>query len=352
MHSMLMDVFISPSPIVDDLNAAVGSTPLVRLHRLFPTTEVLAKVESMNPGWSAKDRPAVSMLDDALDRGVLAPGGTVIESSSGNLGISLARACTLRDVNFVCVVDARANRSTVAAIRALGARIEVVDRPDPATGDLLTARLARVRELLDEIPGSINLNQYGNPANARAHHRGTMREIAAATGGRLDVMLAACSTTGTIGGCRSYITERGMQTELVAVDAVGSVLFGGAQGARLLPGMGAGFVTELSRQVEPDRVIRVSERQCIAGARILAQREGILAGASTGGVVFAAAQVIRERPEVRRLAILVHDGGLPYLETVYDDDWVRENLDLAPEDIRATMTEIEDLQTHDGTDRD
>ncbi|WP_233568875.1 pyridoxal-phosphate dependent enzyme [Kocuria soli] len=341
---------------MDDLCAAVGSTPLVRLSRLFPRaeirTEVLAKVESMNPGWSAKDRPAVSMLDDALNRGVLAPGGTVIESSSGNLGISLARACTLRNVHFVCVVDSRANRSTVAAIRALGARIEVVDQPDPATGDLLTARLARVRQLLEEIPGSVNLYQYGNPANARAHCDGTMREIAEATGGQLDVMVAACSTTGTIGGCQSYITEHGMQTELVAVDAVGSVLFGGTPGARLLPGMGAGFVTDLSREVRPDRVIRVSERQCIAGARLLAQREGILAGASTGGVVCATAQVLRERPHLSRLAVMVHDGGLPYLETVYDDDWVRENLGLTPEEIETTMDEIAGLPTNDGTDRD
>lgn len=332
------------APILDDIAQAVGTTPLVRMSRLFAGSgkEVVAKVESLNPGGSAKDRPALAMLRDALDSGRLAPGGTVIESSSGNLGMALARACSAHDVQFVCVVDTRANRSTIAAIRALGGRIELVEHPDPATGDLLTARLARVQELLQEIPGAVNLHQYGNPANAGAHREGTMREIAEAMDHRVDDVVAACSTTGTIGGCAAYVQEHAMSTRVIAVDAQGSVLFGGTAGTRRLPGMGAGFVTDLSRRVQPDQVLRVSELECVAGARLLARREGILAGASTGAVVHAVAELLPKRPEGARIAMLVHDGGMPYLDTVYDDEWVRSALGASPEQVEEAVQSLQE----------
>lgn len=325
---------------MDDISAAVGNTPLVRLSRLFAHAQVLAKVESVNPGGSAKDRPAAAMLDAALATGELAPGGTVVESSSGNLGLALARSCTVRGITFVCVVDSRANTTTVAAIKALGGKIELVMEPDPETGDLLTARIKRVQQLLQEIPGAVNLYQYGNPANPGSHRDGTMREIAEATDHQLDAVVAACSTTGTISGCAAYIREHGMKTKVIAVDAVGSVLFGGTAGPRNLPGMGAGFVTDLSRTVTPDQVIRVGERDCVAAARALARTEGILAGASTGAVVHAVAALLTEQPELQRVAMLVHDGGLPYMNTVYDDDWVAQHLGVSPESMERSVQEL------------
>lgn len=330
---------MTQNPVLEDIAAAVGGTPMVRLNRLFGTSgaEVLAKVESLNPGGSTKDRPALGMLRDALRSGRLAPGGTVVESSSGNLGMALARACSAHDVQFVCVVDTRANRSTIAAIRALGGRIELVEHPDPETGDLLTARLRRVQELLRELPGAVNLHQYGNPANPAAHRDGTMREIAEALDHRIDDVVTACSTTGTIGGCAAYVREHAMDTRVIAVDAQGSVLFGGASGTRRLPGMGAGFVTDLSREVSPDEVVRVSELECVAGARLLARREGILAGASTGGIVHAVAGLLPQRPAGTRIAMLVHDGGMPYLDTIYDDAWVGEHLGASPEQIEDAV---------------
>lgn len=325
---------------MDDISAAVGNTPLVRLSRLFPRAEVLAKVESVNPGGSAKDRPAAAMLDAALSSGALVTGGTVIESSSGNLGLALARSCTVRGIRFICVVDSRANATTVAAIKALGGQIERVTEPDPETGDLLTARIKRVQQLLRDVPGAVNLYQYGNPANPGSHRDGTMREIAEATDHDVDAVVAACSTTGTVSGCAAYIRDHRMNTRLIAVDAVGSVLFGGTAGPRNLPGMGAGFVTDLSRTVNPDRVVRVTEEQCVAGARLLARHEGILAGASTGGVVFAVAQLLSESPHPERTVMLVHDGGLPYLQTVYDDAWVKDNLGLEPRQLETTMGHV------------
>ena len=331
-------------PIAEDISAAVGATPLVRLSRLFPTcrAQLFAKLESVNPGGSTKDRPALAMVQAALADGTLAPGGTVVESSSGNLGVALARTCAVSGLRFVCVVDSRTNATTIATIRALGAQVEVVDQPDPVTGDLLTARRKRVRALLEEIPGAVNLNQYANPANPGAHRNGTMAEIAAALEGRVDVLLAAVSTTGTLSGCTAYLREHAMSTRTVAVDAQGSALFDGTPAPRPLPGFGAGMVTELSRSVHPDELVRVAPLDAVAGARLLARREGILAGASTGAIVHALAQLPGQLAADARVALIVHDSGVPYLETIYSDAWVRETLGASPADIAAAITRLEE----------
>ena len=329
------------APVVAGISGAVGGTPLVRLENLFPDSgiEILAKLESVNPGGSTKDRPALAMVRDAIATGRLAAGGTVVESSSGNLGVALARVCSTYSVRFICVVDSRTNATTVATIRALGGEIDMVSEPDPATGDLLTARFRRVEALLEEIPGAVNLFQYGNPANPGAHAAGTMREIAEATDHRVDVLMAAVSTTGTIAGCTAYIHEHKMATRTIAVDAVGSVLFGGTAAPRPLPGLGAGVVTDISRTVDPDRVVRVDGLDCVVGARLLARREGILAGASTGGIVHALGTLIPELSPGTQVVFIVHDGGVPYLGTVYDDAWVQQTLgaDAAAMDS-ATVT--------------
>lgn len=328
--------------IAAGISAAVGRTPLVRLEHLFPDSgvEILSKLESVNPGGSTKDRPALAMVRDALESGRLAAGGTVVESSSGNLGVALARVCTAHGVRFVCVVDSRTNATTVATIRALGGEIDLVSEPDPVSGDLLTARFRRVEELMEEIPGAVNLFQYGNPANPGAHAAGTMREIAETTDHRLDVLMAAVSTTGTIAGCTTYLREHRMDTRTVAVDAVGSVLFGGEAAPRPLPGLGAGVVTDISRTVSPDRVMRVDGVDCVVGARLLARREGILAGASTGGIVHALGTLVPELAPGSRLVFIVHDGGVPYLDTVYDDGWVQQTLGADAEALDAATASL------------
>ena len=331
-----------PSPIVEGIGGAIGGTPLVRLRSLFPESglEILAKLESVNPGGSTKDRPALGMVREALRSGRLSPGGTVVESSSGNLGVALARACRAHDLRFVCVLDARTNATTVRTIEALGGEVSMVSEPDPETGDLLTARFHRVEQLLEEIPGAVNLYQYGNPANPRAHYEGTMREIAEATGGDVDVLMAAVSTTGTIGGCSAYIRDHSLATRTVAVDAVGSVLFGGKAAPRPLPGMGAGLVTDLSRQVEPDLVLRVSAFESVVGARHLARSEGILAGASTGGIVHALGGLVPTLEAGSRVVLIVHDGGVPYLDTVYDDAWTLKTLEADGQRIRRGIDDL------------
>lgn len=304
------------------LLATVGRTPLVRLG--IGGAHVWAKLESFNPGGSAKDRTARAMVRDAVERGQIAPGSVVVESSSGNLGVALAREAAIGGWEFHCVVDARANASTVAHMRALGATIHRVERPDPDTGDWLAARRARVAELVGQL-GAVNLDQYSNRAALRAHSEGTMREIVEQLGHAPDILAVAVSTTGTIGGCLRYVRRHGLNTRVIAVDAEGSVLFGGARGERVLPGYGAGVVPELSAVSSPDAVIRVSARDAVAAARETARTTGFVPGASGGAVAWAVGTLARENTNAE-IAAVFHDDGRAYMDTIYNDDWVERNL--------------------------
>jgi 2,3-diaminopropionate biosynthesis protein SbnA len=328
---------------VDGILGAIGDTPLVALHRylLRPDIALWAKLEASNPGGSAKDRPAARMLQDALDDGLIDLGTTVVESTSGNTGVGLAQACRYHGMRLICVVDTRAHETNVRAMRALGAEVRVISEPDPETGDLLVARLELVHRLLAEIPNSFWPDQYANESNPSAHASGTMREIDEALDGRLDYLFVATSTTGTLRGCTDFLRERGRSTCVVAVDSTGSALFGGRRGTRRLPGFGAGVETELSAAAELDELVRVSDLDCVVGCRRLAEREAILAGASSGGVAFAVEALAAQMAPGSRCAAIFADGGSGYLETVYDDGWVERELGCPPARLAALVAEGE-----------
>jgi cysteine synthase A len=328
---------------VDGILGAIGDTPLVALHRylLRPDVAVWAKLEASNPGGSAKDRPAARMLQDALEDGLIDLGTTIVESTSGNTGVGLAQACRYYGMRLICVVDARAHEMNVRAMRALGADVRVVTQPDRATGDLLVARLDLVGRLLAEIPDSFWPDQYANESNPAAHASGTMREIDEALDGRLDYVFVATSTTGTLRGCRDYLREHGRGTRVVAVDSTGSALFGGRRGTRRLPGFGAGVETNLSAAADFDELVRVSDLDCVVGCRRLAEREAILAGASSGGVAFAVEALAAQMEQGSRCVAIFADGGSGYLETVYDDAWVECELGCPPARLAALVGEGE-----------
>ena len=309
---------------------AIGTTPLVRFDAFGGTlsggTEcrVWGKLESFNPGGSAKDRTAHALVRAAEENGLLKEGTKVVESSSGNLGVSLAREAAVGGWEFHCVVDPRTNASTLAMISALGGILHSVNEPDPETGDWLVARRKLVAELKTEL-GALNLDQYSNTAAFDAHDRGTMAEIVEKLGRAPDVLVVAVSTTGTIGGCIRYIRAHGYDTSVVAVDAEGSVLFGGSRGPRLLPGYGAGVTPDLSREVHPDRVIRVRAAEAVRAARKWAASTGFVPGASGGAVAHAVEELVGEGGSGDVVAVF-HDDGRAYLDTVYNDEWVKENL--------------------------
>jgi cysteine synthase A len=251
--------------------SAIGNTPLVELKRVLPGADfrLFAKLEALNPGGSAKDRPALRILRHALTSGRLREGDVVIESSSGNMGIGLAQACRVFGLRFVCVIDPKTAPQNVRLLRLYGADIELVREPDPASGEFLQARVARVRELLEEIPGSFWPNQYANRMNALAHYETTMHEIASALSGQVDFLFCATSTCGTITGCAEYARDHGLGTRIIAVDAVGSRIFGDISGRRLIPGFGAGFRPDLCRQELVSRCVHVSDLDCVSGCRRL-----------------------------------------------------------------------------------
>ncbi len=312
-------------PPVGGALAAVGNTPLVRLTRLFPGLDfdLYAKLEALNPGGSAKDRAALGILQHALETRAVRPGGVVIESSSGNMGIGLAQACRCYGLRFICVIDPRTNEEKVQLLRAYGATVDLVTEPDAVTREFLQARLNRVQQLLAQYPGSFWPNQYGNLRNARAHQQ-TMREITEAVGGA-DYLFCATSTCGTIRGCAEYIRRHNLDTHVVAVDATGSVIFGRKRGKRLLTGHGSGIVPALYRPGLAERCVHVTDLDCVIGCRRLVRHEGILAGASSGAVVMALDRLRGSIPAGSTCVLILCDRGERYLATVYSDDWVRQN---------------------------
>lgn len=319
------------------------ATPTVKVSRLFDSydIDIYAKLDLLQLAGSTKERTANGLIEELLGSGQLQAGGTIIESTSGNLGIALARQCVVRGVKFMAVVDDNANPLAVELMKAYGA--VVIRVATPVDGNKLAARRRRVRDLLAAHPGSVTTNQYGSLANPRAHFETTMPEIIAGSGGNLDYLFVATSTTGTLLGCQQYVQAHGLNTQIVAVDSVGSVLFGGVAGTRRLPGLGAGVLPELAAAAEPDMVFQIEEIDMVRGCRRLARREGILAGASTGAIVAAMEKLLPSLKAGTRIGFMVHDTGVPYLQTVYNDEWVRATLHQEPEREQETSAELDDL---------
>jgi 2,3-diaminopropionate biosynthesis protein SbnA len=312
-----------PSGIAHSIADCVGATPVVRLARLFRDApfEVLAKLELLNPGGSIKDRSARFFVEEGLRQGWLGPGSHLVESSSGNLGIALAMITRAHDLAFTCVVDPKISSANLAILRQLGAGIELVQEPD-AAGGFLHARIRRVQELCQEIPGAVWVNQYANELAWRAHYEGIGGEILRQVRGRLDAVVVAVSTTGTAMGIARRLRERWPRLELVAVDAVGSVIFGGSPAPRDLPGIGSSRVPEILDVNAVDRIIEISDVEAAHACRALLAQEGIFAGGSSGSVVAAIARLEADRVPYRRIITVIADRGERYLDLVYDDGWL------------------------------
>jgi cysteine synthase A len=309
------------------LLSTIGNTPLVPLRRLFPgiAFDLYAKLELLNPGGSSKDRTALSLLREAWEEGRITSASTIVESSSGNLGIGIAQFCTYMGLRFICVVDSRTTPVNLKILEAYGVEIDMVRDCDAPSGDLLRARVARVQQLCEEIPDSFWPNQYANTANSRAHQT-TMREIYESLQGKVDYLFVATSSCGTLRGCAEFLREAGASTRIVAIDAEGSVIFGGRPGRRLIPGHGASRVPELYQPDLEDAHLRVSDLDCVTGCYQLLHREAIFAGGSSGGIVSAIARMKDEIPTGSTCVMILCDRGDRYLDTVYSRKWVEESL--------------------------
>jgi cysteine synthase A len=307
---------------------------LIRLRRAIPHApfRLFAKLEALNPGGSVKDRPALEIIQRGFDTGVITPDTVVVESSSGNMALGLAQACAYYGLRLICVVDAKTTEQNVALLKAYGATLEVVHEAN-ANGDYLEARLARVQTLVRTIEHAYWPNQYANRWNALSHACHTMPEIADALAGDVDYLFCATSTCGTIVGCAEHIRDRGLSTRIIAVDAVGSAIFGGGRARRLIPGHGAAIKPELCNDELIDRCVHISDADCVRGCRWLLRSEAILAGGSSGAVVAAILRMQDQIPSGSTCVAIFADRGERYLTTVYSDAWVEAHFGRIVDDL-------------------
>lgn len=306
--------------IHDSVLDCVGSTPMVRLDRCFPRhdVDILAKLEMLNPCGSMKDRPARFIVDEGLRAGWLRPGMRLVESTSGNLGVALAVVARMRGLTFTAVVDPNTSPTNLRLLELFGAEVEMVTEPDHA-GGYLHARIDRARRLAEATPNALWVNQYANDLNWRSYYETLGQEILDATEGPLDYLVAAVSTTGSLHGVARKLREVHPRLRVVAVDAEGSVIFGGPPAPRRIPGFGASRVPEILRDEEIDQVVHVGDEESVAGCRRLAATEGILAGGSSGAVVAAITRLCAARRTPGRVVTILADRGERYLDLFHDE---------------------------------
>ena len=288
---------------------------------LLPTFGVplLLKCEGFNFAGSIKLKAAVEMVEGAERNGVLRPDSVLVESSSGNLGVALSALAASKGYPFVCVTDVRCNLATKRLMEAMGSRVHVVTEPDPV-GGFLGARLDFVRALCASDERCLWLNQYTNAANWQAHYRRTGPAIARQFP-ELDVLFVGVGTGGTLMGCARYFRERSRPVHVVAVDAVGSVTFGGPAGPRMIPGLGASVRPPMVDESLVDEVLMVEERDTIRTCHRLAAK-GFLFGGSTGTVISGAVRWLTRCGNSCATAVAIApDLGERYLDTVYQDSW-------------------------------
>ena len=294
----------------------IGRTPLLQLTNMekqenLPAT-VLAKLEYFNPAGSAKDRVALSMIQDAEARGILQAGSTIIEPTSGNTGIGLACVAAARGYRTIIVMPDSMSAERQMLMGAYGA--ELVLTPG-ALG--MSGAIAKAEELAKEIPGSFIPDQFGNPANSKAHYETTGPEIWADTDGNVDIFVAGVGTGGTITGTGRYLKEKKPDVQIVAVEPYDSpLLSGGKAGPHGLQGMGANFIPTVLDTTVYDRVIPVTTAQAFEAARLMGKMEGILVGISSGAALHAALELAKKSENAgKRIVVLLPDTGDRYLST-------------------------------------
>jgi len=314
---------------------AVGKTPLIRLGRIERgegiDARVLAKVEYLNPGGSVKDRPAVKMLEVAEKEGLLKPGGTVVEPTSGNTGAGLALAAAVKGYRCICVMPEKASKEKQDLLKALGAEVVVTPSlppEDPESYYAVAERLAR------EMPGGFKPGQYENPANPLAHYETTGPEVWKQTHGRITHFVAGMGTCGTITGTGRYLKERNPEVKVVGADPEGSI-FSDPKDVHnyAVEGVGEDFYPGNYDPEVVDEVIQVDDRESFLMTRQLMREEGLFVGGSCGMAVVAAVRAAKGLSSDAVVVVLLPDTGRNYVSKVFDDEWILENSEATPEDL-------------------
>jgi 2,3-diaminopropionate biosynthesis protein SbnA len=326
--------------IIDDPISLLFPNIFVRLQGIAERTSVALKLEGFNITGSIKLKPAIYMIDKLEQTGTAKPGETtIVESSSGNLGIALSLVCQRRGYRFICVSDPNASLASVRAMTAYGAEVVVVDKQD-CNGGYLHTRIAYIEELLAKDSNCIWLDQYANEANELAHYEMTAPEILSEFPAP-DFLFIGAGSTGTLMGCAKRFREDSPLTRIVAVDPVGSVIFGSTPARRLIPGIGSSRCPELLQTHLVPHVVAVSEEQTIRICHEVAREHGLIVGGSTGSVLAAIRLMSDEIPAGASVVAISPDFGDKYLDTVFNRDWVLRNFGFEPQhqaSVRALAT--------------
>ncbi len=299
--------------VITDL---IGNTPLLRANRYAAAERLdappVVKLEYFNPAGSVKDRAALFMVLDAERRGILRPGATIVEPTSGNTGVGLAFVCSTRGYKLVLTMPETMSRERMSLLKAYGAQLVLTPGSEGMAGSI-----AKAQELCSSIDGAVILQQFENIANAEAHYRTTADEIWRDTDGCIDVFVACVGTGGTISGTARRLKELNPAVKVVAVEPSASpVLSGGEKGAHKIQGIGAGFIPAIYDASVVDEIVCVADSDAMAAAKRLASTEGVLVGFSSGAALHAAAEIIRRGGcEGKNIVVLLPDGGERYLST-------------------------------------
>ena len=288
----------------------IGSTPMVRLHRVVEPrmATILAKLESFNPGGSVKDRICLSMIEDAEARGLLKPGSTVIEPTSGNTGIGLAMVCAVKGYPIILTMPEAMSAERIQILNSYGAEVVLT----PAAEGMIGA-VKRAEELAKQTPGAFIPQQFNNPANPQVHRQTTAQEILRVTNGELDAFVAGVGTGGTITGVGEVVKKKHPHVKMVAVEPKSSaVLSGKPPGPHMIQGIGAGFVPQVLNRSVIDEIITVSDEDAYAVSKRLAKEEGLFVGISSGAACWAALKVARDLGSDKTVVVVFPDTGERY----------------------------------------
>jgi cystathionine beta-synthase len=325
---------LSTQRVYDNILETMGNTPLVRLNKVTDEieTDVLAKVEFFNPGGSVKDRIGIYIIEDAERSGELKPGGTIVESTSGNTGVGLAIAAAIKGYKTVFVMPDKMSEEKIRLLRAFGARVVIT--PTAVEPDDPRSYYSVARRIVETTPNAILANQYHNQENPRTHYETTGPEIWEQTGGQIDYFIAGLGTGGTISGVGQFLKEQNPDIKIIGVDPIGSLLHHYIQTGEMteawsyrVEGIGEDFLPSTMDFSVIDDSIQVDDRESFMMTRRLVREEGLFVGGSCGSAVIGALKYIRQNnigPD-KRVVVLLPDSGSRYLSKVFNDDWMREN---------------------------
>ena len=297
--------------VAENVLELIGNTPIVRLRRMVEPkmATVLVKLESFNPGGSVKDRICLAMIEDAEARGLLKPGATVVEPTSGNTGIGLAMVCAVKGYKLILTMPESMSAERIQILKSYGAQVVLTPAKEGMIGSV-----KRAEEIAKKTPRAFVPQQFNNPANPEVHRRTTAQEILRATEGELDAFVAGVGTGGTITGVGETLKKRNPQIKIVAVEPKSSpVLSGGAPGPHMIQGIGAGFVPDVLNRAVFDEIITVSEEDAHATASRLTKEEGIFVGISAGAACWAALKVAKSLGAGKTVLTVLPDTGERYL---------------------------------------